>query len=102
MERVLPVLAIGAFALVAMLLWRWHFRKSRRLLEQWARANDLEVISAERRYLRRGPFFWRSGKGHEVFHVTVRDAAGRHRHAYVRAGGWWWGMMSDDVAVEWD
>jgi hypothetical protein len=34
--------------------------------------------------------------------VTVKDHRGRVRRAWVRCGGWFLGMMSDHMDVEWD
>ena len=101
MEPLLTFLAVAAFAVFTIFLWNWHFTRSRRMVEGWARANGLRLLMAQRRWLGRGPFWWRTGRGQEVFYVTVRHAAGDVRHAYVRVGGWWWGMMTHHVAVEW-
>jgi hypothetical protein len=49
-----------------------------------------------------GPFFWRRGRGHEVFYVVVHNARGERRSAYVRTGGWLQGQFSDQVTVRWD
>lgn len=78
---IIPVmLSLGVLLLV------WHVERSRAILERWAQANGYRLIHSERRYLRKGPFFWRSGKGHEVFYVTVEDQQGSTHHGYVRCG----------------
>ncbi len=91
------------FIVVALLipLLRWHFRRSRELVDKWATANAYTILAIERRFFRAGPFIWRS-RGQEVFHVLVRDARGEQRGAYVRTGGWFLGQLSEDVAVKWD
>ena len=83
-------------------LWGWHFSRSRKMVEQWARANGMELIEAERRFFRRGPFWWRTGKGQAVFRVTVRNGSGQVQHSYIRVGGFFLGLLSDQVTVEWD
>ncbi len=93
--------AIVPLVLVIILLTMWHFKRSSGILDQWARQNGCKLVSSERRYLRRGPFWWRTGRNQEVFKVTVHDAQGRRRSGYVRVGGWFWGMMSDQANVEW-
>jgi hypothetical protein len=57
-------------------IWAWHFRQSRKLVDGWAASNAYTIIEIERRFLRMGPFFWRRGRGHQVFHVVVSDARG--------------------------
>jgi hypothetical protein len=95
------VFLLIAFGLVFVLL-PWHFRRSRALLEDWAAANRYSLDEVERRPFRAGPFFWRRGKGHEVFHVVVRPADGAPRGAFVRTGSWLFGQFADEVTVSWD
>lgn len=90
------------FLVCFVALLAWHFARSRKMVEQWARDNGLELVNVERRFMFRGPFWWRTGKGQEVFRVTVRDGAGHVRSGYVRVGGWFLGLLSDQVTVEWD
>lgn len=97
-----PVLLFILFFAVAILTMWWHFSRSRNMVEQWARDNGMELIEAERRFLRRGTYWWRTAKGQEVFRITVRDSSGQVRRGYARVGGWFMGMMSDQVSVEWD
>jgi hypothetical protein len=82
-------------------LWGWHFSRSRKMVEQWARDNGLELIEARRQVLFYGPFYWQVGH-RSVFLVTVRDGSGQVRHGYVRVGSWFLGLFSDQVNVEWD
>lgn len=102
MQDLIGPLAIGGVIVLGVALMFWHFSRSKHILRDWARRNGFEIVSAERRFFFRGPFWWRTGKGHEVFRVTVRDGEGQVRSAYVRVGGWWGGMLSDQASVEWD
>ena len=86
---------------VGLSLW-WRFSRSTNMVEQWASDNSLELVNVERRFMFRGPFWWRTGKGQEVFRVTVRDGSGQVLHGYVRVGGWFLGLWSDQVTVEWE
>ncbi len=101
-EAVGGMLVFVLLAMIVGFLWWWHFTRSRNMVEQWARSNGLELIGAERRFLRRGTYWWRTGKGQEVFHITVRDSSGQVRRGYVRVGGWFLGLLSDQIDVEWD
>ena len=57
----------------------WTRNRSLSILHDWARENGFRILSSQRRYLRRGPFWWRSSKGQEVFYVTVEDETGEIR-----------------------
>ena len=72
------------------------------MMSQWAQANGLTLVSEERCWFFKGPFFWTSGKSQMVYYVTVRDPAGRTRHAWVRCGGYFLGMLSDNMDVKWE
>lgn len=98
MEAILIVVVVAAAGLGIV----WHVSRSRSLLENWAASNGYQILAYERRHFRRGPYFFRSSKGHEVFYVSLRDESGRRRNAYVRCGGWMVGLLSDSVDVEWD
>ncbi|MFB3893554.1 MAG: hypothetical protein ACE15C_16195 [Phycisphaerae bacterium] len=101
MEPLLVFLALVGVLVLGFCLMLWQFGRSRELVERWAAANGFTILAIQRRFFRRGPFFWRTGKGMEVFHVVLRDGHGAQRQAYVRAGGWFLGVFSDKVAVEW-
>lgn len=96
-----PVLVVGIIVL-AIASAIWHQRRSKDMVRDWARSNGYRIVSAERRYLRRGPFWWRSSKGQEVFYVVVQDTDGSRHGAYLRCGGFLLGTLSDEVTVEWD
>jgi hypothetical protein len=102
MDDILGPILVLVLLVCVLALWGWHFSRSRKMLEQWAHANGLTLIGVERRFLRRGPFWWRTNKGQEVFRVTVRDGSGQVRSGYVRVGGWFLGLLSDQVTVEWE
>lgn len=101
-DAVLQVFYILFFVCIAGGSFWWHMKRSRDLLNMWADENGLRVVDSERRYMRRGPFFWTTGKGQEVFYVTVQDQSGQARNAYVRCGGFWFGLLSNNVDVRWE
>ena len=93
-----PVLVI----LAIIPLWVvWYYSRANHLLQDWARHNGLQILHKQMRFLRRGPFLFRSTTRHVVFYVAVADRGGRTRHAWVRCGGWLIGLLSDRVTVEW-
>ena len=94
------LLFVAALFIITMLAWQ--FRRSRELVGRWAAAKAYTILTIERRFFRVGPFFWRRGRGQEVFYTVVRDAHGAQHGAYVRTGGWFLGQLSEQVAVKWD
>jgi hypothetical protein len=93
---------LAALAAVMILSVWWHFGRSGSLLRQWAARNDYRIIRKEYRSFFKGPFFWTSTKGQVVYYVVVEDSAGASRSGWVRCGGWWFGLLSDNVEVRWD
>jgi hypothetical protein len=101
-QALLTVAFVVLFLSLGGLLMVWHFRRSGRMVERWAADNGYRLLGEEYRWFLRGPFWWRTGNGMAVYHVTVQDASGRVREGYVRCGGWFLGLLSDQVAVEWE
>lgn len=102
MDDFLPLLGVVPFLAIVVLGVAWHFGRSSSLLEGWARKNGYRIIDKEYRTFFRGPFFWTTGKDQTVYHVTVEDQHGRRRSGFVRCGGWFLGLLSDNVEVRWD
>jgi len=99
MEAAILILML---ALLGALFAAWHYGRSGSLLETWARENGYLILSQENCWFFKGPYFWTSTRGQEVYRVTVRDREGRTRSGYVRCGGALLGMLSDHVDVRWD
>jgi len=77
------------------------FGLGRSILEHWAKAGGFELLSQEKCWLLKGPFFFAT-RGQDVFRFTVRDAGGRTRSGYAKCGGFWFGTLSDQIEVRWD
>ena len=90
------------FTALAVLLLFWQFSRADEILQRWATANGFKVISAEKRFLRTGPFFLRSTRGQFVFRIVVEDQSGTKRTGWLRVGGWMAGVLSDKAKVIWD
>ena len=102
MEDLSPILLVLLFLTIGVGAMMWTFSRARDLLDRWADDNGLEILSAEFRWLRRGPFFWTSSNGQMIYYVVVRTADGHTRRGWVRCGGFFWGLMQDRVEVRWD
>jgi hypothetical protein len=90
------------FGAVPFALIVWHFSRSRSILEEWVKDNGYEILDSEFRNFFRGPFFWTSGKGQTVYYVKTRDRDGRVRTGWVRCGGFWAGLLSNQAEVRWE
>ncbi len=94
--QILLIVVVLGFA-----FWGWTMRKSKRMVEDWARQQGLYIVSSEFRWWRRGPFFWKSSRNQTVLYVTVRMPDGSPRSAFIRCGSWWWGLLGDQMEVKW-
>ena len=92
---------LALVGVVVVLLVVWSHGRAQALLRGWAERNGYRLLHQECRYFFKGPFFWTSGRNQVVYRVTVEDAAGR-RSGFVRVGGWFFGLLSDQVEVRWD
>lgn len=90
--RALWIVLIAVVAIAYLLVWT---QRSRHLLETWAAAQGYDLLHAEHRVLRKGPFFWWPSRAQAVYRVTVSDGAGRVRHGWIRVGGWVLGVIAD-------
>ena len=93
MEAIGPLFLIALVVAVAAGMMIWHFSRAGEILTGWARDNGYEIVASERRWFFRGPFFFWTGKGQEVYYVTVRTPDGRLRRGWVRCGGFFLGMI---------
>ena len=80
----------------------WSLARGNELLDRWARRTGVRIIAREHRWFAKGPYFWRSGRGHLVYRIAVTDAAGVTRRGWARCGGRIFGLLSDRVDVQWD
>ncbi len=94
------ILPIFLILFVGILVW--SFSRAETILARWARRNGYEVLRAKFLFFGGKAFWWRRGRGHFVYYVTIRNAQGHIRRAYVRCGSWLLGLLSDHVTVEWD
>ena len=102
MEGVAGFVLFVAFAAVVVLAIVWHYSRSNDLLHQWAERRGYRIVQQEYRNFFKGPFFWTTSRGQTVYYVTVEDRQGQQRNGWVRCGGRFLGLLSDNVDVRWD
>jgi hypothetical protein len=93
--------SVVIFALIGASIY-WQFSRSRAIQEGWARENGYTLVSREYRTFRKGPFTWTTSRNQTVYYVSVRDSNNRLRYGWVRCGGWWRGVWTNQAEVEWD
>ena len=80
----------------------WHYTRAASILERWAARNGYRIVQKEIRHFRRGPYFFTTSSGQQVYRVIVEDRDGYIRQGYVRCGGFFLGMLSDRADAQWD
>ena len=64
------------------------------ILTRWAEENDYEIVSSERCWFWKGPFFFWSSKSQEVYYVTVRTQDGNSAEGGCDVGAGWGSVRS--------
>jgi hypothetical protein len=101
MQGAVPFLFL-MFAIVAIALSFARYAKASSILENWAIENGYRLIESQRKTFFRGPFFLRTSKTQVVYRIVVEDTSGVRYTGYARVGGWFLGLFSDQVDVQWD
>jgi hypothetical protein len=100
-----PPLAVALLIAVAMVppgLIVWTILRARRHIRAWAADQELRLQRVGLRLIRRGPYWANRTKAQHVFHVVALDRNDRRRTGFVRVGGAFKGVMSNEVHVTWD
>ena len=90
-----PTIA-GGLGLCTWLYYCW----ARRRLDEWVRGNHLNLVRQQWRLFFRGPFD--SVGKYTVFRIWVRDETQGERVGWVRLGGFFLGLGSDEAKVVWE
>ncbi len=73
------------------------------LIGLWAKQNGYDLVSAQLRGLRQGPFFLQAGRADTVHRIVVRESAGGTRSGWALCR---WGMFAlihdREIIVKWD
>ena len=89
-------------ASIVVLMLVWYYRRAQQLLNAWADQNGYQILRSERRNFRRGPFFWTTSNNQIVYYIEVLDQSGNRRNGWVRCGGMFLGLLSDQLDVKWE
>ena len=102
MEWVLGTLCFVCCVAAAVAYAVWHHRRAAAMIDRWAKEQGLRVVGRDVRHHRPKPSWWKTSHVDAVYQVTVEDAEGRKRTAFVRCGCYLWGLSCDQVTVKWD
>lgn len=97
--RLLFFLLIPAVAVLSTVL---SMVRSSKLLHTWAARNGYRIVQQQRRWLRKGPFLFRTSRAQTVYRITVANAAGRERTGWAKCGNWFFGLFINETQVQWD
>ena len=91
-----------AMLFVAFMIWfRVDENKScKRVIHSWAKKNAYEIVHLELKMLNKGPFFLRSTRSQNIYHVILKDGS-ITKEAYIRYGSFFMGTFSDKLEVKW-
>ena len=93
------ILVIGFLFILSI---AWQNQRSEAIIEKWAMENKYKILSKEHAWLWAGPFFWKRSRAQTVYRLQVENESGRVSNAWALCGHWFSGLMSDEIAVEWD
>ena len=96
LNRYAIFLSIFTISIVVMFMTR---RRTDRILEKWARANQVDIIFKSLGLSKSGPFFFTVGH-QAVYLLTVRNQHGVEERCWVRLGGFF--GLSEKVEAKWE
>ena len=100
-----PAALMLLFFVIAMLIYANNSvgdRKALFIIDAWANSKELDIEHCERRYLRTGPFFFMSSKYQRIYYMTVCDRQGRKKTVWLKLGGYFTGMLKEEVEAIWE
>jgi hypothetical protein len=83
-------------------VWLWSIWRARRLVYGWAESNGYRIESCKYRWFSRGPMALDTSTHQRIFAVILTTPDGESRAAWVRAGGWMFGLLSSEITVRWE
>ena len=87
---------------IGVWVFRWQYRRADSQLQSWARRSNYQVLEKRKANpLGTGPMA-RSGNKQVVYRVTLSDENGVLRGALVKIGSPTFGVLADDLVVEWE
>jgi hypothetical protein len=95
---------VAVLVVIVILAMRWRSGRTDRMLAAWAEENGFAILKKGGRNPLNSPFKARvvAGEPTAIVFIEIRDRKGRSRKGWVRLGGWYTGLLSDQVEVRWE
>lgn len=77
------------------------YKRGEQVLTRWAAGNGYRIIKCEHRKVLKGPYLFTSSNNQMIYHITVEDAYGNIRRAWVRCGSYHLGAWREVIDVRW-
>lgn len=91
------------FLLIFLAVIFLHVIWAKRRIKQWAIRNNYKIIKCKICLVNIGPFsYFGTSGGQSVFKIEILSDKNKTRTGYVRAGGFFFGLLRDRVEVKWD
>ena len=71
-------------------------------LRRWASVSELKLLQLERRWLKKGPFQFRTGKNGRVYYFVAENESGQQRGGFARVTPPLLCLFSDPVKIAWE
>ena len=97
-----PFIAAGVGLVIIVLVIEWHKRRARRILNNWAKENEYEVVSAHVRWFLRGPYSLFFTHKQIVLQFMVSDSNGATKTGWACCGHGNLGVIREMIDVQWD
>lgn len=88
------------FGVIAVANFAYDTLRAEKLLAEWTAKEGCVLLECRRSFFDKGPFMPISKA--VVYRVKARSPEGKIRSGWVRCGGWFFGVSSDETAVIWD
>ena len=104
--KIVLVVLVTVAAVVVFVGSLWlHLSRAKAILRAWAAEAGVEIVGFRKtNWTGRGPFKWgTTGRNQSIYHLRVRDSAGRERSCWVRCGSYFGGtLLSNKTEVIWE
>jgi hypothetical protein len=99
------IFVFGMFVfLIFLFVWLDHIRSLRigtKILQDWAKENEYDLINLQLPILKFSPFFLNSSRRQRIFLVRIKTSNGNQREAWIRLGDFFSGLRIPSVKIEW-
>jgi len=102
-STILYAVLFAVLAISVFIGWSWMFHvRAKSIVQKWAAEHGYVILRFDSPFHTGAYSFWTTSRGQIVYLVTIRDAAGCERQAWVRCGSYMGSVLfSDKIEVRW-